>query len=231
MTTTVPDVLDALTGVRDPELDQNLVELGFVTDVQVDGAIVGVRLRLPTYFCAPNFAFLMVADARRAVEGLAGVDVARIALEDHFTAGEINEAVGRDATFTEAFPGEARGELDDLRALFRRKALTARQGRLCDGLLAAGRSEEDLIAMRLDGLPAGPDADRCRELRHELGYAAGPGAPAFVLADGAPLTAGEFARFLRFARLVARSLDGNAHLCRGLLKTRYDLTDHEEVAA
>jgi metal-sulfur cluster biosynthetic enzyme len=213
MTTTVPDVLDALTGVRDPELDQNLVELGFVTDVQVDGAIVGVRLRLPTYFCAPNFAFLMVADARRAVEGLAGVDVARIALEDHFTAGEINEAVGRDATFTEAFPGEARGELDDLRALFRRKALTARQGRLCDGLLA------------------GPDADRCRELRHELGYAAGPGAPAFVLADGAPLTAGEFARFLRFARLVARSLDGNAHLCRGLLKTRYDLTDHEEVAA
>jgi hypothetical protein len=38
-------------------------------------------------------------------------------------------------------------------------------------------------------------------------------------------------RFLRFARLVARSLEGNAHLCRGLLKTRYDLPDQEEVAA
>ncbi len=31
-----------------------------------------VRLRLPTYFCAPNFAFLMVADAYDAVIGAAG---------------------------------------------------------------------------------------------------------------------------------------------------------------
>ena len=46
--TTVPEVLDALAGVRDPELDQDLVELGFVTDVAVDGADVAVRLRLPT---------------------------------------------------------------------------------------------------------------------------------------------------------------------------------------
>jgi metal-sulfur cluster biosynthetic enzyme len=83
--TTVPEVLGALEGVRDPELDQNLVELGFVTDVAVDGAHVAVRLRLPTFYCAPNFAFLMVADARRVVEALPGVEVARIALEDHFT--------------------------------------------------------------------------------------------------------------------------------------------------
>jgi metal-sulfur cluster biosynthetic enzyme len=229
--TTVSEVLGALEGVRDPELDQNLVELGFVTDVAVDGADVAVRLRLPTFYCAPNFAFLMVADARRVVEALDGVDVARIALEDHFTADEINEAVDREAGFTEAFPGEATAELGDLRILFQRKALTARQGRLCDGLLAAGRSEADLVAMRLAELPAGPDADRCRELRGELGLDARPDAPAVVTGDGTPLTIADMPRFLRFARLVARSLEGNAHLCRGLLKTRYDLPDQEEVAA
>jgi metal-sulfur cluster biosynthetic enzyme len=229
--TTVSDVLGALAGVRDPELDQNLVELGFVTDVAVDGGDVAVRLRLPTFYCAPNFAFLMVADSRRVIEALDGVDVARIALEDHFTADEINEAVGNDAGFVDAFPGQATAELDDLRILFQRKALTARQGRLCDGLLADGRSEADLVALRLSELPAGVDADRCRELRGELGVDARPDAPAFVTGDGTPVTTADFGRFLRFARLVARSLEGNAHFCRGLLKTRYDLPDQEEVAA
>jgi metal-sulfur cluster biosynthetic enzyme len=229
--TTVAEVLDALGGVRDPELDQTLVELGFVTGVAVDGAAVDVRLRLPTYFCAPNFAYLMVADARRVVQELDGVQVARVSLEDHFTAEEINDAVGHDAGFAEAFPGEAEAELDDLRALFRRKALTARQGQLCDRLLAAGHAAEAVVAMQLDELPPGPDADRCRQLRAELGLGAEPGSPAFVTGDGTPLTVADLPRFLRFARLVARSLEGNAGLCRGLLKTRYDLTETEEVAA
>jgi len=229
--TTVAEILDALEGVRDPELDQTLVELGFITDVAVDGTAVAVRLRLPTYFCAPNFAYLMVADARRAVETLDGVGVARIALEDHFTAEEINDAVGRDAGFTEAFPGEAQAELDDLRVLFQRKALTARQARLCDELLAAGRGEADLVTLRLHELPPGADADRCRQLRRELSLGADPEDPAFVTGDGTPLAVADLPRFLRFARLVARSLEGNAGLCRGLLKTRYALTEPEEVAA
>jgi metal-sulfur cluster biosynthetic enzyme len=229
--TTVSEVLGALEGVRDPELDQQLVELGFVTDVVVDGADVAVRLRLPTFYCAPNFSFLMVADARRAVEALEGVAVARITLEDHFTADEINDAVNGGAGFVDAFPGEATAELGDLRILFQRKALTARQGRLGDELLAAGRSEADLVAMRLADLPPGPDAERCRELRGELGIDAGADAPAFVTGDGTPVSAADVPRFLRFARLVARSLEGNGHLCRGLLKTRYDLPDQEEVAA
>jgi len=228
--TTVAEILDALEGVRDPELDQTLVELGFVTDVAVDGPSVAVRLRLPTYFCAPNFAYLMVADARRVVESLDGVQEARIALEDHFTAEEINEAVGRDAGFAEAFPGEAQAELDDLRVLFQRKALTARQARLCDALLAAGRAEEELATLRLRELPPGADADRCRQLRRELGLGADREDPAFVTGDGIPLAGPDLPRFLRFSRLVARSLEGNAGLCRGLLETRYDLKEPEEVA-
>jgi metal-sulfur cluster biosynthetic enzyme len=229
--TSVSAVLDALAGVRDPELDQGLVELGFVTSVELDGDVAEVRLRLPTYWCAPNFSYLMVADARRAVEAIDSVRTAHILLEDHFAADEINAAVGRGAGFDEAFAGQAVGDLDELRVLFQRKALTARQGRLYDELRHAGRSAEEIAGMRLAQLPAGDDADRCRQLRHALGIDAGPAAPAFVLPDGAPLTVEAAPRFTRFARLVARSLDGNAHLCRGLLRTRYDLPEHEEVAA
>ena len=67
-------VLGALSGVRDPELDEPIAELGFVSDLEIEGEAVKIRLRLPTYFCAPNFAYLMVADtgghpvgSRRAV--------------------------------------------------------------------------------------------------------------------------------------------------------------------
>jgi metal-sulfur cluster biosynthetic enzyme len=227
--TCVADVLGALEGVRDPELDQSLVELGFVAGVEVEAAGVAVRLRLPTYFCAPNFAFLMAADARRAVATLPGVRSVRVVLEDHFTAEQITEAVDRGEGFTDAFPGEAEEGLDELRTLFRRKALTAREGRLGKRLLAAGYSAEEIAALRLHELPAGPDADRCRELRRDLGLDAGSDAPAFVRGDGEALTAPEVPRFLRLARLVAVSLEGNAGLCRGLLKTRYELP--EEVAA
>jgi hypothetical protein len=104
-----------------------------------------------------------------------------------------------------------------LRILFQRKALMARQGRLCDGLPAGA-----IAALRLGELE-GPDADRCRELRHELGIDASADAPAFVTGQGVPITAADVPRFLRLARLVSTSLEGNAGLCRGLLKTRYDL--------
>ncbi len=223
--TAVPDVLCALEGVRDPELDQSLVELGFVAGVQVERDAVVVRLRLPTYFCAPNFAFLMVADARAAVEDLPGVHRARIALEDHFTAEEINRAVDCGEGFVEAFPDHAAEELDELRTLFRRKALLARQGRVIDSLKATG--VKDLAALRLSDVE-GPDADRCRELRAALGLDARPEAPAFVAADGVPVGAADMPRFVRMTHLVSLSLEGNAGLCRGLLKTRYDL---EGVAA
>lgn len=221
--TTTAEVLDALAAVRDPELDQDLVELGFVAGVEVEEGRATVRLRLPTYFCAPNFAFLMVADARAAVEALPGISHTRVELEDHFTAGEINAAVDCGAGFVDAFPEHAADELDELRTLFRRKALMARQGRVARAL-----PREALPTLRLGDLE-GADADRCRELRHALGIDAGDGAPAFVTGEGEPVAAADVPRFLRLTSLISTSLEGNAGLCRGLLKTRYRLD--EEVAA
>ena len=122
-------VLAALDRVIDPELDEPITSLRFVSSCEVtpDGD-VEVVLRLPTPQCAPNFAFLMAADARRVVRGLAGVRQVSVALEDHYTAEEINGALGRGQGFTGAFPGETEDDdLEALRELFQRKALIARQ--------------------------------------------------------------------------------------------------------
>ena len=140
-------VLDALGTVFDPELDEPITSLRFVTscDVSADGD-VDVRLRLPTPQCAPNFAFLMAADARDAVRRLPEVREVTVVLEDHYTGDEINGAIKRGEAFAGAFPGETEGELDALRELFHRKALVARQARLCEAWLAAGATAEEVTA-------------------------------------------------------------------------------------
>jgi hypothetical protein len=192
---------------------------------------VEVRLRLPTPQCAPNFAFLMAADARDAVLRVPEVREVTVVLEGHYTGEEINAAVGRGEGFAEAFPGETEGELDALRELFRRKALVARESRLCEALLAGGATPEEVTARRVADLPDDPEARRCVELRGQLGIPAGPDAPAFVRPDGEPVAAAELGLWLRKARLLRTSLEVNGGICRSLLRVRYDLPDTEEVAA
>ena len=225
-------VLDALGTVHDPELDEPITSLRFVTSCDVSaGGDVDVRLRLPTPQCAPNFAFLMAADARDAVRRLAGVRDVTVVLEDHYTGDEINGAVGRGEAFAGAFPGETEGELDALRELFHRKALVARQSRICEDLLAGGATAEAVTALRVADLPDDPGARRCLELREHLGIASDAGAPAFVLPGGVPIAAAELIHWLRMARLVRLSLETNGGICRSLLRIRYGIPDPEEVAA
>ena len=225
-------VLDALSAVYDPELDEPITALRFVTSCEVtaDGD-VEVLLRLPTPQCAPNFAFLMAADARRAAGRVPGVRSVTVELEDHYTGDEINAALARGRGFTGAFPGETDDDdLEALRELFTRKALIARQSRLCEQLLGAGASPEEIVGARLSQLAAGPEADRCMQLRRQLGLAAEPDSPAFVLPSGEPLAADELKRWLRMGRLVRTSLEANGGICRSLLEVRHNLaTENEEV--
>ena len=98
--------LAALETVRDPELDEPITSLGFVASCAVSAAgDAQVRLRLPTYFCAPNFAYLMVADAYDAVSALPGVRRAEVVLEDHFASDVINDGVAAQAGFVQTFDG------------------------------------------------------------------------------------------------------------------------------
>lgn len=227
-------VLAALAAVYDPELDEPITELGFVAscDVSVAGD-VDVHLRLPTPQCAPNFAFLMAADARTAVRAVPGVRSVGVVLDDHYTGDEINGAVGRGGSFDDAFPGESEASLDALRELFQRKALLARQGRVCAGFLAEGLRDADIVGLRVADLPAGPESDRCLQLRRELGLPAGPDAPAIVAGDGCAIPAAELELWLRRARLVGLSLEANGGLCRSLLRIRHGVPDptQEQVLA
>lgn len=220
---TASRVLDALGEVHDPELDEPITELRFVTSCEVsrDGD-VEIRLRLPTPQCAPNFAYLMAADARNAVRRLPEVRHVSVRLDDHYTGEEINAAVARGGGFTEAFPGETDDDrLDGLRELFERKALLARQGRLCAALLADGATPQQIAERRVSDLPDTPEVRRCLELRVRLGIPCEEDSPAFVLPNGEPLRAGELTRWMRMARLVATSLDVNGEICRSLLRVRH----------
>ena len=168
------DVLTALSAVRDPELDEPITSLGFVASCTVtDEGQARVRLRLPTYFCAPNFAFLMVADAYDAVTAVAGVTSAEVILEDHFASDAINAGVAANAGFAATFEGEATAELGDLRAQFLRKAVMAGTDQVCRPLVAAGVTPAELRALTLGTVPASPELSRLRQRREELGLPAG----------------------------------------------------------
>ena len=212
----------ALGTVRDPELDEPLTDLGFVARCEVsDAGHAVVRLRLPTYFCAPNFAFLMVADAYDAVAGVPGLTGLDIRLDDHFASDVINRGVAARRGFVASFEGEAADELDTLRYDFVRKAVLAGTDRVCRSL---GRDPQ---ALTLGDVPPSPDLDRLRARRRELGLPAEDGDP-LLLDPATGTTPVDAKRHLAFARLTRTSMEANSGVCRGMLRARYALTSEEE---
>jgi len=217
-------VLAALDAVRDPELDEPITALGFVASCTVSpGGDAEVRLRLPTYFCAPNFAFLMVADAYDAVSAVPGVRRVEVVLEDHFAADAINGGVAAQAGFARSFDGEAVGELHGLRADFLRKAVMAGTDQVCRPLLAAGADPGGLLDLTLGDLPPSGPLRRLRQRRAELGLPAGDDAPLMIdPASGARVAPGSLPVHLRRARTTRISIEANGGICRGMLRHRYD---------
>jgi metal-sulfur cluster biosynthetic enzyme len=229
-------ITEALATVRDPELDASITELGFVAAIEQDGGDVTIQLRLPTYFCAPNFAYLMVADAYDAVAAVPGVKKVVVRLEDHFASDEINAGVAASRGFEGSFPGLADGELEELRLTFRRKAHRACQEQVASRLLAAGWAMTTLAGTTLGEARAALTAatlgepeqaliefERLGRRRAELGLPSGPEAALLVQDDGTPIAAVELPLQLRMAKTTRISIEGNSGLCRGLLSVRYGL--------
>jgi metal-sulfur cluster biosynthetic enzyme len=226
MTTTLDGsrILSALGRVRDPELDEPITSLGFVASCAVSAAgHAQVRLRLPTYFCAPNFAFLMVADAYDAVSALEGVHSTEVVLEDHFAADAINGGVAAHAGFARSFDGEAVGELHELRTDFLRKAVMAGTDKVCRPLVAAGADPAALARLTLGEVPPSREVDRLRQRRAELGLPVGDDAPLLIdPATGTPVSEDALPVHLRRARTTRISTEANASICRGMLRQRYE---------
>lgn len=76
-------VLQALSHVLDPELNHNVVELGFIQEVEIVGDHVHLEIQLTTPHCP--FAEKIVTNIRTAVEkvpGVRSVDVERACTQE-----------------------------------------------------------------------------------------------------------------------------------------------------
>ncbi|GAB3076620.1 iron-sulfur cluster assembly protein [Pedococcus soli] len=214
----------ALDTVIDPELDEPVTDLGFVRSVDIDGDDVTVHLRLPTSFCSPNFAYLMASDAKDALSALDGVGVVVVELDDHHDSALINAGLAADAGYVGTFGHEAESSLDELRMTFRRKAHTAAAERVLTELLRSKPTlpESMVGSVRLRHLGPGRTTEALLRRREALGLPDDPDALVLVDHEGRGYSPDEVPMALRRARSTRISIDGNAHFCRGLLRTRYE---------
>lgn len=229
----VAEVRAQLDSVTDPELDESVTELGFIAHVEVDAdGHVRIGFRLPTYWCAANFAFLMADDMRRAVAGLPWVTKVTVGLGEHMYADEINRGVEAGRSFQDTFGAEASGELEDIRRTFMVKAFQRRQEALITSLLEHGLEPAELVRMSVAELVDrhGDSANRRLVERYlERRFVVRCGAsekapanePAFVDSTGAWLDADGLGAYLRALRRVGVNAEFNGALCRGLLAARY----------
>lgn len=81
---TEAQVLDALRAVRDPDLNQDIVTLGFIKDLRICGSNVAFSIELTTPACPVKD--LMKSQAQQAVSALPGVDEVAIEMTAQVTA-------------------------------------------------------------------------------------------------------------------------------------------------
>ncbi|GAA3707821.1 iron-sulfur cluster assembly protein [Streptomyces tremellae] len=215
----------ALDAVLDPELDEPITDLGFVRSVTVapDGTLT-VHLQLPTSFCSPNFAYLMASDSKDVLTALEWTREVVVLLDDHHDSDLINRGLAADAGYRGTFGTEAEKDLEALRLTFRTKAHTAAMDRALAAVLRENPdlSGEDLRELVLGDLPDTSTATTALlRRRAALGLGVAPSDPVLVDENGRRYTPEEIPLRLRFARSTRVSIEGNAHFCRGLLRTRY----------
>lgn len=241
---TEEEIYRAIEDVLDPELDEPLVKLGFIDRVEVNGPDISITFKLPTYWCAPNFAYLMAADLRKRAGSVTGVRSVRVVLLDHCAEGEVTNAVNQGRSFSEAFPGETSEDehLEDLRRVFLRKGFLMRQDTLLRQMMKIGLDEAAIAALRVQDIRVDEPANAAfvcasgREYRLEragrsssiyqqrrvaLGLPHTPDDPLIIDDQGKPLQTGELQAFLRRSRSVRMNILFNTSLCKGLFHTRY----------
>jgi len=218
------EVRAALSRVTDPELDESVVELNFITGIEVNGADVSVTFRLPTYWCAANFSYLMAYDMRDAVAALPWAEKVSVVLDDHMFVDAINDGVAAQKDFADAFPAEAAMDLSSIRLNFGLKSFERRQEALLRHLLAEGFAPAVILQLTVDGLARvslNEEGQKLRARYLERRPLAGGLAAAFVTRDGTEIVPETLTAYLRNVRRVGLNAEFNGALCRGLLAVRY----------
>jgi metal-sulfur cluster biosynthetic enzyme len=235
LSTQLAEVWARLDLVMDPELDEAVTDMGFIEAVTITGpSTVEISFRLPTYWCSPNFAFLMATDIKRNVEELTWVACAVVRLEDHNSGAELNEVVNAGGDFAQVFPDLPKGEdLSALRAKFDQKAFQRRQEVVIKALVAQGHPTDAIVDLTLAELDAirfnDPEATRqkarYRDLLIARRLAEGPADRALPTWHGAALTETGFKDYMGLLRSVRINMEFSGSLCRGLKASRYKEAD------
>ena len=227
--------------VMDPELDEPVTDMGFIEAVSITGPAIGqnistveISFRLPTYWCSPNFAFLMAESIKREIEVLPWVGKAVVMLQDHMSAAEMNAAINAGASFGSVFedlhPGE---DLSALREKFDVKAFQRRQEVVIKALIALGYTQSALVDLTLAELEAAslPDPEDSRQQARYLtilkskALASAARDRALPTYQGESLTVDGFSTYMGLLRSVRINMEFSGSLCRGLKASRYKQAD------
>jgi metal-sulfur cluster biosynthetic enzyme len=233
----------ALDQVYDPELDAPVTRLGFIDEVLIAGGHVTVRYTVPTFWCAPNFVYLMSYDIRSELIQVPGVSAVTVLVHNNCAATAINAGVNAGKSFDETFPGETDGGgLEALRHTFTTKGFLARQDVLLRRLGQAGVPNAQSLALRLGDLlllgedlfvpfvPGEPplrlplaaaDLEKYLHKRRKLGLSQAPADLLFTTMDGQPLHTLDLSDYLRRSRSARMNIAFNTSLCEGLLRAQY----------
>ncbi len=234
-----PDaVRERLDRVTDPELDESIVALDYVDRVDIDGRRVHVAVTLPTAWCSPAFAWMMLGDARDEVGDLSGVREVTLELCDHMHGEEITRGVNEERSFGEVFP-DADGGVAEVRATLDEKAVVARQHEAVGACLEAGLDPEQIVALRrrdvdpahgesavsvtVDGLNVVVDGEPVREYlskARETGRVADADDRLFYTPDGDPISVDRFDRVRKRTRLAGVNMGGQGAVCDALNEAR-----------
>src|SRR5256712_5016742 len=150
-------VLRALSTVTDPELDEPITDLGFVKELSVsDEGRVSLDLVTSTFWCSPNFVYMMLEEARDVVAKLDGITEVRVHLEGHHDSERINGGINARKSFSECYPTEASGNLEEITRMVRTRVPRRPPSSMVAAMSRAGPAPpEPLGASRPDVVPAG----------------------------------------------------------------------------
>src|SRR5262249_12018606 len=226
--------------VFDAGLDEPILDLGFLRSLELRSGHAKIALRLPTSWCAVNFAYLMAEDVRRALLAVEGIRRVTVRLGDHCAAEEIEAAVNDGRPFAEAFPGEGAGSLEALRLTFLRKGFFSRQERLLRELRDMGCSWAAICALQIGDVSTEGDKivirplgcalietgsaavlQRYLERRAKLGLDCSLAAPLIVDLEGTPFSADRLQAHYETIRTLRVALEANGSFCRALLSAQH----------
>src|SRR5438093_154285 len=78
-------VLDALRQIKDPDLHKDIVTLGFIKDLEIDGGIVSFRIVLTTPACPVKAE--MESAAHEYVSAISGVESVKVTMDAEVPKG------------------------------------------------------------------------------------------------------------------------------------------------